>query len=142
MGLGYAVGDYTRARKSALDRKRGKVIVVARELRERALLRAQLIEEGLDTIAVPGMEEAGEWLSDASITPILLIYDCKGQARLREDLGELALFKGACPVLILASPSDGSLREAEGMGFRNVLARPVSIGNVVERARHLIHSSK
>jgi DNA-binding response OmpR family regulator len=134
---------YAIAVGGAMEGERGKAaILVARDLRERVLLRAQLIEEGVNTVAVPDMEGAAEWLSDASTTPLLLIYDCKGQERLREDLGVLSLLRGAPPVLILASTSDGSLQEAEGMGFRHILTRPVSIGKVAERARLLIGGKK
>ena len=105
------------------------VIVLDAEWPERALLRAQLIEEGHEVVAVdtwpiprlyrrPGMK------------PRVLLIDLRELPKPRETLEEVRFVLPPERVLVVTAIGSLTGEEVRGLGF-NVIERPVTIGQIV-----------
>ena len=105
------------------------VVLLASEWPDRALLRAQLIEEGYEVIAVeawplpklyrvPGME------------PRLLLVDLQGSSRPHETLAEVRQLAGPTRVLVVTALGTVTADDVRALGF-DVIQRPATIGQIV-----------
>ncbi|MER3445494.1 MAG: hypothetical protein C4291_01055 [Candidatus Dadabacteria bacterium] len=112
-------------------------IVVIKDWRERAFLRAQLIEEGIRTLAVETMDDAKGWLGDPRILPLIIIYDTQSQDNISGDIEYLRGYSHA-PVLILTGSSEKKTHEIENLGFKNIIPRPITIGGITERVKEIL----
>jgi DNA-binding response OmpR family regulator len=112
------------------------VLLLASAWPERALLRAQLIEEGYEVVAVeawplpklyrvPGME------------PRLLLVDLQGLPRPRETLAELWQVGGPTRVLVVTALGTVTADEARALGF-DTIQRPATIGQIVTAVAALL----
>lgn len=112
------------------------VLLLASAWPERALLRAQLIEEGYEVVAVeawplpklyrvPGME------------PRLLLVDLQGLSRPRETLAELWQVGGPTRVLVVTALGTVTADEARALGF-DTIQRPATIGQIVTAVAALL----
>lgn len=108
---------------------RPDVIVLSAEWPERALLRAQLIEEGHEVVAVdtwpiprlyrrPGMK------------PRVLLIDLRELPKPREALEEVCVVLRPERVLVVTALGSLTGDEVRALGF-NVIERPVTIGQIV-----------
>ncbi len=111
--------------------------MVMREWRDRAFLRAELREAGIEAYAADSLEGAMPWVLDPRCLVKLLIYDCRGQESLDRDIENLTLLSKSLPVLIIR---EGALkpREESLAPFKHVVVRPVTIGSIVDLARMII----
>lgn len=112
-----------------MDPKPPDVIVVGAEWPERALLRAQLIEEGHEVVAVdtwpiprlyrrPGMR------------PRVLLIDLRELPKPRETLEEVRIVLPPAQVLVVTARGSLTGQEVRELGF-NVIERPATIGQIV-----------
>src|SRR5919204_176700 len=112
-----------------MEQKPPDVIVLGAEWPERALLRAQLIEEGYAVVAVdtwpiprlyrrPGMK------------PRVLVIDLRELPRPRETLDEVRVVLPPERVLVVTALGSLTGAEVRERGF-NVIERPASIGQIV-----------
>lgn len=108
------------------------------EWQARALIRAQLIEEGFDVIATRTWPMLRRSLRPGS-KPRLVIVDLKGLPNPRDVLTALSVLMTPSRVLIVAASGTVRVAEIERFGFR-VLARPLAIENVVEAAVKMIEA--
>jgi DNA-binding response OmpR family regulator len=113
-------------------------IVISRDRKERAFLRAELIEEGITALAVENISEALEWLSDPGVLPMIIIYDTNNQDKASQDLERFTKLVSRIPVLILTSSLDTKENEYEKLGFKHIIRRPVSIGELVSYVKVII----
>ncbi len=118
--------------------KVGTAIIIARDWKERAFLRAELIEEGIKALAVENMSDALEWLSDPGVLPMIIIYDTNNQNKAIQDLERLTKLVSRIPVLILTSSLDTKDNEYKKLGFKNIIRRPISIGDLVSYVKVII----
>lgn len=112
-------------------------IVVVKDWRERAFLRAELIEEGIRTLAVETLNEAKEWLDDPRMLPIIIIYDTQFQDSASQDIKYLREYSRA-PVLILTGSAEKKAHEIENLGFKHIISRPVTIGDITGRVKEIL----
>ncbi|HWP92229.1 MAG TPA: hypothetical protein VNN20_08545 [Thermodesulfobacteriota bacterium] len=115
-------------------------ILIMKDWRERAFLRAQLLEEGIRTLAVETLNEGLDWISDKRIIPAIIIYDNQSQDDPTRDIKILSEHASSIPILIIAA---GGKRKAIGLekaGFKHVITRPVRIGGVVEKVKEILKS--
>ena len=115
-------------------------ILIMKDWRERAFLRAQLLEEGIRTLAVETLNEGLDWISDEKIAPAVIIYDDQSQENPTADIELLSEHASSVPILIIAA---GGKRKAIGFeraGFRHIITRPVRIGSVVEKVKEILES--
>jgi hypothetical protein len=119
-----------------MDPKPPDVIVLGAEWPERALLRAQLIEEGHEVVAVdtwpiprlyrrPGMK------------PRVLLIDLHKLPNPREMLDEVRFVLPPERVLVVTALGSLTAGEVRARGF-HVIERPVSIGQIVSETAALL----
>jgi DNA-binding response OmpR family regulator len=112
-------------------------IVIIKDWRERTFLRAQLIEEGIRTLAVETMDDAKEWLGDPQISPLIIVYDTQSQDNISRDIEYLREYSHA-PVLILTGSSEKKTHEIENLGFKNIIPRPATIGYISDKIKEIL----
>lgn len=118
--------------------KRPDILLLSTTWPERALLRAQLIEEGYDTAAFD------EWPIPAlnltpGMTPRAAIVDLHALPEPRRVLTELRRIVPPDRVLVLTALGTLNEDDVRRMGFR-VMARPIRVSEVVAAAAPLIRS--
>ena len=117
-------------------------IIVVKDWKERAFLRAELIEEGVRTFAVERIGEAEEWLADPGVTPTIIIYDTNNQDNASQDLKRLSELITHIPVLIITTSSEKRAKNLEGFGFKHIIQRPIRIGDVVQYVKEIIERDR
>jgi hypothetical protein len=122
-----------------MDPKPPDVIVVGANWPERALLRAQLIEEGHEVVAVdtwpipplyrrPGMR------------PRVLLIDLHELPKPRETLEEIRFVLPPQQVLVVTALGSLTGDEVRALGFK-VIERPATIGQIVAATGALLSRS-
>ena len=117
------------------------VLLAAADRRLRAPLRAQLIEEGYGVLAVASWDEAELLLSKRAAQPRVVVVDLDAESNPAAILPTLARLVAPATVIVLTSAGAPNAADAGAHGLEHVMARPFSIGEVVERVRSLIGRS-
>lgn len=110
---------------------RPEVVLLGVEWQPRALIRAQLIEDGFDVLATDAWPMMRHLVR--SRKPRLAIIDLQGLAEPRTVLDDLGALMTPARVLVLTAAGTLAPAEIERAGFR-VLQRPIAIGDVVKAA--------
>jgi hypothetical protein len=120
-----------------------QVLLLSKDWPARALLRAQLIEEGLE---VEAYEAVGK-LGTAPIHPHpkaqfpkLLLADLSASDSPATDLERLAAWAKWVPVWIIIGRNVVHPNELGGRGFEAVLFRPIGVHELVEQIKQRICS--
>jgi DNA-binding response OmpR family regulator len=100
----------------------------------RALLRAQLIEEGFDVLATDTWAKMRRYLRPGS-KPQLAIVDLQGLPQPEEVLGDLQVLMPPGRVLVLSALGTIEDEELDRLGFRHV-KRPIAVADVVAIVRN------
>jgi len=108
-----------------------KVLLVGKDWQARALLRAQLIEEGVSVEAYETVEEALAQLECRSVLPALLIADISASDHPSTDIESLTIWARRIPIWLIASHTLSVKGRLEGRGFERLLFRPVDMGKLV-----------
>jgi DNA-binding response OmpR family regulator len=120
----------------------GGVLLVSRDRRTRALLRAQLIEESCPVMAFESVADAEEELQRSAFEPGLLIADLSGGEPAASDaVAQLSTWTRRIAVWVLATHSLGTESALEGRGFEAVIFRPFGIKELVERVKQRLGAS-
>ena len=106
-------------------------IVILKDWKERAFLRAELIEDGIRTFAVEKIDEAEEWLADPKVLPNIIIYDTNNHENPTQDLKRLSKLASRIPILIIATPAEKREINFDELGLKHVIKRPTRIGDDV-----------
>ncbi len=112
-----------------------EVVLAGKEWKARALLRAQLIEEGLDVEAHESVGAALESLEPSPILPGLLIADLASSDDPSADVDQLASWTGQIPIWIIASRAMIVEKSLKGRGFEMVLFRPLDLHELVDQIK-------
>jgi len=123
------------------DDSRG-VLIVSRDWRSRALLRAQLIEDGCPVRAYQTLDETKELLNTAAVragpsdafSAALVVADLFADGSIGE-LDQLSQIAQRIPVWVIAGRSEAVATELNGRSFERVLFRPVDMRELVEEIR-------
>jgi hypothetical protein len=105
------------------------VVILGVDWQPRALLRAQLIEQGYEVIATDGWP--GMVVAFRVGLPRAAVVDLKNLVDAPAVLDELATLMPAGRVVVLAAAGTMDRSEIERRGFR-VVSRPVDIKHVVD----------
>jgi CheY-like chemotaxis protein len=108
-----------------------RVLLAGKNWKARALLRAQLLEEGVDVEAHETVADAVASLQATEFMPGLFIADLADSDNPVADLDELAKWSREVPVWIIASYSMIVESTLRGRGFELILFRPVDVGELV-----------
>jgi hypothetical protein len=112
------------------------VVVLATEWQPRALMRAQLIEEGFDVVATNTWLTMRRHLRPGSKPP-LAIVDLKELPNSRDVLADLRVLMKPERVLVVTALGSVPPVEIERFGF-HVLTRPVTVQEIVTAAAQRI----
>jgi len=110
-----------------------QVILVGKDWQARALLRAQLLEEGVSVEAYETVTEALAQPEFFPVVPALLIADISASDQPAADVERLATWASRIPIWIIASHTSSVKGGLEGHGFERVFFRPLDIGKLVEQ---------
>ena len=116
----------------------GEILLIAVDWQFRALVRAQLLEEGFEVRALPTLETALAFLVSSGKQPRLTILDTQDveiEARPLQDLWRLT---GEVPLLLCGSALSQVTTSQEGMPPARVLLRPFRVGDVVQEVRRML----
>src|SRR5262249_55699304 len=111
--------------------------MLAAEWPERALIRAQLIEEGLEVVRTDTWPMMRRYLRPG-IKPPLAFVDLHGLPDPAQVLDDLAVLMKPQRVLVLVAIGTLSAAEIDRRGF-HVLSRPVAISAIVQAIKSLHH---
>ncbi len=111
------------------------VFLVGADWRERALVRAQLLEDGVDAEAYLTTREALRSLDRAAALPALLVADLAASADLSEEIKLLAEWADKIPVWVIASRMNREDPPLTGRGFERILYRPIDLGELAEEIK-------
>jgi DNA-binding NtrC family response regulator len=114
------------------------IILLATEWQPRALLRAQLIEEGFDVLATNSWPVMRRWLRPGA-KPSLVIVDLQGLPQPERVLNDLKLLMRPARVLVLTSIGNVTPHTIEAQGFQ-AAKRPIRIDTVVAIATRILRS--
>lgn len=114
------------------------IVLLGAEWQPRALIRAQLIEEGFDVVATDTWPMMRRHLRPGS-KPRLAIVDLKGLPNQDDVLNALRVLMKPSRVLVLTAIGTVRPDEIERLGFRT-LSRPIVIRDAVDTAAEAIRS--
>ena len=115
-----------------------QVILAGKDWQARALVRAQLLEEGVTVEAFETVQEALAQLEFYPIRPALLVADVSASDHPARDLDALASWAGRIPIWIIASHTSSVPGGLDGRGFERLLFRPVDLGRLVAEVRQRV----
>jgi CheY-like chemotaxis protein len=116
-----------------------QVILAGKDWQARALVRAQLLEEGVEVEAYPSAGEALESVSE--ILPALLVADLTESEDPAGEIEQLAPWTRQFPVWILAGRNLIAGKSLRGRGFEMILFRPLDAGELVEQIKRRIEQA-
>ena len=114
------------------------VVLLAAEWKTRALIRAQLIEEGFEVVATDTWPLMRRHLRPGA-RPRLAVVDVKGLDDAERVLRDLAVLMKPDRVLVLTATATVPLAEFSRLGFR-VVRRPVTIAAVVSAVKEALRT--
>lgn len=119
-----------------MEQRPPDVILLGAEWPARALLRAQLIEEGCDVVAVERWPIPSLYRRPR-MQPRVLLIDLRELSRPRETLQDVCSVLPPARVLVVTALGSLTSREVKELGF-NVVERPATIGQIVAATRALL----
>jgi DNA-binding NtrC family response regulator len=117
-----------------------RVLLAGKDWQARALLRAQLIEEGVDVEAHESVNDARASLEAGEVLPALFIADLFASDHPAADIDELAKWSHDIPVWIIATHGVIAEQNLKGRGFELILFRPVDLGELVGQIKRRVES--
>ena len=112
-----------------------QILIAGKDWTARALLRAQLIEDGFDAEAFADVTEVVDLLWGSAEMPSLLIVDLFKSANSAQDTATLSHWAKLFPIWVLTDHGTAGGGELEGQGFERVLSRPIDVGILVQEIR-------
>jgi DNA-binding response OmpR family regulator len=113
----------------------GEILLIAADWRFRALVRAQLLEEGFQVRALPALEIALSHLTAGGERPGLIILDTLGVEFDGQAVSELWQLSAQAPLILCQGAWSRVDVCQEGLAAARVLRRPFRVGDLVEEVR-------
>lgn len=112
-----------------------QILISGSDWTSRALLRAQLIEEGFDVEAYECVEELVRVLRASKTMPALVIADLFESAHPSEDAVMLSRWATLEPIWALAGHGSAEAESLDDRGFERILFRPIEVGKLVQEIK-------
>lgn len=112
-----------------------KILISGSDWTSRALLRAQLIEEGFEVEACEAVQEVVRLLWASKTLPALVVADLFESAHPAEDTVLLSRWAKLAPIWVLAGHGSAEAESLDGRGFERVFYRPLDVGKLVQQIR-------
>ena len=119
--------------------QRPDVVLLGAEWQSRALVRAQLIEEGFEVLATDTWPMMRRHLRPG-LKPRLAIIDLKGLPNPASVLEDVRVLMTPDRVLVVEAIGTVDAAELDRFGFRHV-ARPISVRTLVNTAAQVVRST-
>jgi DNA-binding response OmpR family regulator len=116
----------------------GEILLIAAEWQLRALVRAQLLEEGYEVMALPSMEIGRAYLARSDQSPRLTIVDTQGLQLEVRHLVDLWQLSGQAPLILCARAPWQEELAAEGLPLAWMMLRPFRVGDLVKQVRRIL----
>ncbi len=113
-----------------------QVLLLGKDWQTRALLRAQLIEEGIEIEAHENAQEANLDPETKELLPQLVIADVASSDDPSAEVRLLATWARHVPIWVIASHTLILNKTLKGRGFQMILFRPVDVGELVEQIKN------
>ena len=110
-----------------------QVLLAGKDWQARALLRAQLMEEGVSVEAYETVDDALAQLEWCFPLPSLLIVDLSASDHPSADVERLTIWAKRLPIWVIASHTSSVKGGLEGHGFEALLFRPVDMRQLVQQ---------
>jgi DNA-binding response OmpR family regulator len=111
------------------------ILIAGKDWQARALLRAQLLEEGFEVEAYETIPDALAALGPGANLPNLFIADVSASDGPSADVEALSSWARKVPIWIIASRTYIVEKGLRGHGFEMILLRPVDVGELVEQIK-------
>jgi DNA-binding response OmpR family regulator len=118
-----------------------EILLIAADWQLRALVRAQLVEEGYEVMALPSLQIGLAHLVRCDGPPCLAIVDTRGAQVQAEQLTDLWRLSGEAPLILCGDAWSRGALTREGLPPAEVLLRPFRVGNLVDQVRRLLACS-
>ena len=112
-----------------------QILVAGKDWQARALLRAQLLEEGFEVDAHDTIRGALAALEPDAKLPDLLVADISASDDPSADVEALSAWSRRIPTWIIASRTFVVEKGLRGHGFEMILLRPVDVGELVDQIK-------
>ncbi|MGH9375192.1 MAG: hypothetical protein ACRD1J_03395 [Terriglobia bacterium] len=112
-----------------------RVLLAASDWKFRALLRAQLREEGLEVIARATARDALNGLTNLADLPKLLVVDATSSIHPGAEVDLLASWTSILPIWLILSRTVNLERDPVSLGFERVMYRPQDIASLVRQVK-------
>jgi len=112
-----------------------RVLLVGKHWTARTLLRAQLIEDGLDVEARESVQGAVARLQASKVMSRLLVADLSQSENPTEDVSPLSQWSKLVPTWVMAGHGVVDAEALEGRGFEKVLFRPLDMGKLGQQIK-------
>lgn len=122
-------------RGAAYNNLMSRVLLAGKDWRSRALLRAQLLEEGIEVEAFETVREALNSLTDLNSLPKLLIADLFESQHPSSDLHLLARWSKLVPIWLLLSHGIELDSRPEELGIERHFYRPIDMTEWIEQIK-------
>ncbi len=116
----------------------GEILLIAADWHFRALVRAQLLDEGYAVRAWPSVEIALAYLVRGGEQPRLTILDAQGIDVDAQALSDLWRLIGGASLILCGGMLDRKTLSQEDLPPMKVLLRPFRIGDLVEQVRKVL----
>ena len=115
-----------------------QIFLAGKDWQARALLRAQLLEEGLEVEAYETVPEAVASLESRERLPDLFLADLSRSDDPGSDAELLAAWGKQVPVWVIAGRNLIAQKTLKGLGFEVILFRPVDVGELTEQLKRRV----
>jgi DNA-binding response OmpR family regulator len=109
--------------------------MAGKDWQARALLRAQLLDEGFEVEAYETIPDALATLEPGTILPDLFIADISASDDPSTDVEALSAWSLKVPIWIIASRTYIVEKGLRGHGFEMILLRPVDVNELVDQIK-------
>lgn len=117
-----------------------QVLLLGKDWQARALLRAQLREDGIEVEAHESAREANLDLESKQLMPELAIADLASSDDPDSEIELLAAWARHFPVWVIAHPTLIVNKSLKGRGFEMILLRPIDVGELVEQIKRRVEA--
>jgi len=118
-----------------------QILIAGKDWQARALLRAQLLEEGFEVEAYETIPEALATLQAGPQLPDLMIADISASDDPSADVEALSAYAHKVPIWVIASRSYIIEKGLRGHGFEMILLRPVDVGELVDQIKQRLEKN-
>ncbi|MGH9359320.1 MAG: hypothetical protein ACRD1O_09140 [Terriglobia bacterium] len=115
-----------------------RVLLAAKDWKFRALLRAQLQEEGFEVTAQESTRDALNELTNLADLPKLLVADVTGSIHPVAEVDLLARWAPFLPVWLILSQTVALNLDIKGLGFEWVIYRPQDMACLVDQIKNRV----